>query len=159
MKSEWGSPSATQMIKKGLRFGYKERISSLFWPLTVCVVGHCYTWSHSMTQSGFLWTGDQPDAETNTQQQTTFTRDRHPCSRGIRTRNPRKRAAVDPRLPHGRRDRLEGRSWTYIVTECDIPMKLARIIKSFKWNIQQSPDKQTLVLHVSYQECLKRLML
>ena len=55
---------------------------------------------------GLLWTSDQPDAETCTWQHTTLTRDRHPCSHGIRTRNPRKRAAVDPRLrPRFHRDR------------------------------------------------------
>jgi hypothetical protein len=55
---------------------------------------------------GLLWTSDQPVAETSTWQHTTLTRDRHPCLGGIRTHNPSKRAAVDPRLrPHGHRDR------------------------------------------------------
>jgi hypothetical protein len=50
---------------------------------------------------GLLWTSDQPDAETYNWQHTTFTRDRHPCPpTGIRTHNPRKRAAVDPHLRH-----------------------------------------------------------
>jgi len=37
--------------------------------------------SHSDTShsAGPLWTSDQPDAETSTWQQLTFTRDIHPC--------------------------------------------------------------------------------
>jgi hypothetical protein len=56
--------------------------------------------SHSGTPHsiGLLWTNDQPVAETSTWQQTTLTRDRHPCPREIRTHNPSKRAATDPRL-------------------------------------------------------------
>ena len=40
-------------------------------------------WSHSDTPHsvGFLWTSDQPDAETSTWQHTTLTTDRHPCPR------------------------------------------------------------------------------
>ena len=49
---------------------------------------------------------DQPDAETPTGQHTTLTRDRHPFPGGIRTRNPSKRVAADPRLrPRGHWDR------------------------------------------------------
>jgi len=41
------------------------------------------SWSHSGTPHpvGFLWTSDQPDAETSTWLHTTLTRDRHPCPR------------------------------------------------------------------------------
>ena len=41
------------------------------------------TWSHSDTPHtlGILWTSDQPDAQTSTWQNTTFTRDRQPCPR------------------------------------------------------------------------------
>ena len=63
--------------------------------------------SHSDTPQsvGHLWTGDQPDAETSTWQHTTITTDIHASSR-IRTSNPSKRAAVDPRLrPRGHWDR------------------------------------------------------
>jgi len=45
-----------------------------------------------------LWTSDQPDTKTSTGQHTTLTKDKHPCPGGIRTRNPRKREAADPRL-------------------------------------------------------------
>jgi len=45
-----------------------------------------------------LWTSDRPGAETETWQHTTLTGDRHPCTGGIRTRNPSKRAAADPHL-------------------------------------------------------------
>jgi hypothetical protein len=52
-----------------------------------------------------LWTSGQPDAETSTWH-TTLTRDRHPSPDGIRTHNPSKRAAADPRLrPRGDWDR------------------------------------------------------
>jgi hypothetical protein len=55
---------------------------------------------------GLLWTSDQPDAETSTWQHITFTRDIH-APGGIRTRNPSKWAAADPRLkPRGHCDRL-----------------------------------------------------
>jgi len=52
------------------------------------------------TQSvGFLWTRDGRDLYLTTHD---------PC--GIRTRNPSKQAAADPRLrPRGQRDRLRGK--------------------------------------------------
>ena len=37
-----------------------------------------------------LWMSDKPVAETFTWQHTTLIRDRHPCPRGFRTRNPSK---------------------------------------------------------------------
>jgi len=63
--------------------------------------------SHSDTPHsvGLLWTSDQPNAETCIWQHTKLTIDRHPCSHGIRTRTPRKRAAAYPRLrSRGHRD-------------------------------------------------------
>jgi len=41
------------------------------------------SWSYSGTPQavGFLWTSDQPHAETSSWQHTTFTRDRHPWPR------------------------------------------------------------------------------
>jgi hypothetical protein len=50
---------------------------------------------------GFLWTSDQPDAVTATWQHTTLIRDIHALGE-IRTRNPSKRTAVDPRLKTAR---------------------------------------------------------
>ena len=47
---------------------------------------------------GLLWTRDQPVADTSFWQHTTLTRNKHPCPGGIRTRNPSKQAAADPRL-------------------------------------------------------------
>jgi hypothetical protein len=48
-----------------------------------------------------LWTNDQPDAEMSNRQHKTQDTDCH-AHRGIWTRNPNKRAAVDPRLrPRG----------------------------------------------------------
>jgi hypothetical protein len=56
---------------------------------------------------GLLWMRDQLVAETSTWQHTTLTRDRYLCPGGIRTDNPSKRAAADPRLrPHGHWDWL-----------------------------------------------------
>ena len=74
------------------------------------------SWSQTDTPRsvGLLWTSDWHITETSTWQHTTFTRDRHPCPAGIRTHNPRKRAAADPRLRLcGHRDRQNVR---YVVT-------------------------------------------
>jgi hypothetical protein len=78
---------------------------------------YCCNWSHSV---GLLWTSDQPDAETSTWQRTTLTADRHRAPGGIRTRNPSKRAASNPRLrPRDGRDRrwviLWMRNWKIIL--------------------------------------------
>ena len=55
---------------------------------------------------GLLWTSDQPVAETSTLQHTTLNTDIHTPG-GIRTHNPSKRAAVDPRLrTHGHKYNL-----------------------------------------------------
>ena len=64
--------------------------------------------SHSDTSHsvGLLWTSDRPVAETSTRHHTTFTTDIHAPGE-IRTHNPSKRAAADPRLrPRGHWDRL-----------------------------------------------------
>jgi hypothetical protein len=54
---------------------------------------------------GILWTSNRPDADTSTWQHTTLTRYIHGFC-GIRTRNPSKWEAADPRIrPRGRRDR------------------------------------------------------
>jgi hypothetical protein len=51
-----------------------------------------------------LWSARRP---TSAWQHTTLTINRHPCSRGIRSRNLSSRAAADPRLrPRGHWDRL-----------------------------------------------------
>jgi len=41
---------------------------------------------------------DQSEAQTSTWQHTTCTRDRHACPWGIRTHDPNKQTAADPRL-------------------------------------------------------------
>jgi len=51
----------------------------------------------SLSHSDTLWTRDQPDAETSTSQHTTLVRDKIPLPGGIRTHNPSKRGAADPR--------------------------------------------------------------
>ena len=64
--------------------------------------------SHSDTQHpvGFLWTSDQPLAETSDNTQHSQQTDVH-APGWIRTRNPIKRAAADLRLrPRGHWDRL-----------------------------------------------------
>ena len=59
--------------------------------------------SHAPQSVGLLWTSDQLVAETSIWQQTTPTRDKHPCPR--RHSNPRSQQAVDPRLgPRGHWD-------------------------------------------------------
>jgi len=50
------------------------------------------THAHSV---GLLWTNDQPQAETSTEQHTTLATERHPANGGIRTHNPWKREAAD----------------------------------------------------------------
>ena len=47
---------------------------------------------------GLPWNRHRPFAETSTWRHATFSTDRYPCPGGIRTRNPNKRAAADPRL-------------------------------------------------------------
>jgi hypothetical protein len=57
------------------------------------------SWSHSDTPHsvGLLWTSDQPDAEPCSWQHSIFTRTDIHAPSGIRTRNPSKRAAAEPR--------------------------------------------------------------
>jgi hypothetical protein len=66
--------------------------------------------SHSLDKPdsvGLLWKNDQPEAETSTWQHTTLKLKNIHATGGIRTRNPSKRAAANPRLrPRGRWDRL-----------------------------------------------------
>jgi len=64
--------------------------------------------SHSDTPHsvGLLWTSDQPDAENSALRNTTLPREDISAPGGIRTCNPSKRDAVDPRLsPCGYRGR------------------------------------------------------
>jgi hypothetical protein len=71
-------------------------------------ITHSFDTPHSV---GLLWTSDQPVEETSTWPQTTHTRDKYPCPGWIRTHNPSKRAAIDPRLrPRGHCDRHAKRS-------------------------------------------------
>jgi len=63
--------------------------------------------SHSDTPQlvGLLWMSDQPDAETYISQHVTQDTDIHAPPGGIRTRNPSKTVASDPRLrPRVHRD-------------------------------------------------------
>ena len=72
---------------------------SFFYPGATALVGQglliiVYSQSHSV---GLLWIRDQRNAETSTWQHTTLTRHIH-APGGIRTHNPSKRAAADPRF-------------------------------------------------------------
>jgi hypothetical protein len=59
------------------------------------------SYSDTPLSIGLLWTGDHPDAETSTRQRTTRETDILALG-GIRTHNPCKRAAADPRMrPRG----------------------------------------------------------
>ena len=60
--------------------------------------GFAITLRHTKPYSvGLFWTSDQLVAETSTRQHTTLNTDIH-ATGGIRTHNPSKRAAADPRL-------------------------------------------------------------
>ena len=90
---------------------------SMAWQL---LMGHCLiigaSHSHSdIPQSvGLLWTGDRPVAETSTWQHTTLATDNY-APWGIRTYNPSKRAAADPRLrSHGPRFIVTSYNFTII---------------------------------------------
>ena len=57
-----------------------------------CSKLHSLNTPHSV---GLLWRSDKPDAVTCIWKHKTLTRDRYPCSGGIRTRNPSKWVAAD----------------------------------------------------------------
>jgi len=67
---------------------------------------HFHTELDTPHSAGLLWTSNGPVAEVSNWQNTTLTRERHPCRGGIRTRNSSKRSAADPRPRlHGHRNR------------------------------------------------------
>jgi hypothetical protein len=69
------------------------------------------SYSDTPHSAGLLWTSYQPDSGISNRQHTTLTTD-NPVPGGIRTRNPNKRAVVDPRLrPRRHRGRI---SYYYI---------------------------------------------
>jgi len=77
--------------------------SDVFCLFSLGVVGHCYVWSHTTKHPslsvGLIRTRDRPAAETSNWQDI----ESH-APGGIRTHNPSKRAAADPRLtPRGHR--------------------------------------------------------
>jgi hypothetical protein len=80
--------------------------------------GFAITLRHTTHTVEVLWTSDQLDAEMSTWQHTTLTRDKHPWLGGIRTRNPSKRAAADPRFkPRGHRDGITIKSNVFMPTD------------------------------------------
>jgi hypothetical protein len=95
--------------------------------------------SHSDTSHsvGLLWTSGQPDPETSTWQQTTFTTDIH-APGGIRIRNPSMRAAADPRLR-----RCCHWKWYGLIIIIQISngkLTYMKYIKTMKWNSPFSSD-------------------
>ena len=85
---------------------YQTELPFLVWLLlqTHCRCGglllHLITLRHT-TVGRTLLDGWSAVADTSTWQHTTFKREKYPCPVGIRTRNPSKRAAADPRLRMG----------------------------------------------------------
>jgi glyoxylase-like metal-dependent hydrolase (beta-lactamase superfamily II) len=87
--------------------------SDLFYLLIVGVKGYCCAWSQSVTYRhththtphslGLLWTRDRPFAEATAWQDTTLTRNKHPCPRWYL--NPQCQQASCLR-PRGHQDRL-----------------------------------------------------
>jgi len=70
--------------------------------------------SHSDTPNsiGLLWTSDQPETHTSTWQQTTFTKERHPCFRW--NSNPQSQEAS------GYRHKLEtAYTWQLYIRHCN----------------------------------------
>jgi len=63
--------------------------------LLIIEASRSHTHKHSVA---LLWTSDQLVSQNSTSQHTIRTTDRHPCPSGIRTRNPSKLEAADPRL-------------------------------------------------------------
>ena len=89
--------------------------------------------SHSDTQhsAGFLWTSDQPVAETSTWQLTTPTRNRHPCSR--RDSNPQSQER-NGRWPTPWTARPLGSAWKPIrPTKWKVRLIIEGLLKSRKY--------------------------
>ena len=100
--------------------------------------------SHSDTPHslGLLWTGDQPDAETSTWQQTTPTRHRHPCPR--RDSNPQSQQAKGRRhMP--KTARPPGSASKAYVNKG----KLVEV-----YNIQRTPCKFTTIMWIEIGKLL-----
>jgi len=74
---------------------------------------HLFDTQHSVRNR----TGNQPEAETSTWQDTTLTADYISCSGGIRTRNPSKRAAAELTVSRRRHCRRQ-RHFTKLETGC-----------------------------------------
>ena len=67
---------------------------------------HCSVNKINNNNNNFCYSLSHLGADVSSWQHTTLTRDRYPCPGGIRTHNPSKRAAADPRLrPRGHWDR------------------------------------------------------
>jgi hypothetical protein len=94
----------TQLMIRCLVFGrlFSPRGVSNRFRVMACTCGASRSHSMDTPQSvRLLWTSDQPVTETSTWHHTTLTTEIHVHS-GLRTGNPSKRAAADPRLKTAR---------------------------------------------------------
>ena len=109
-------------------------LSFLFWPLLPTrgrcrgLLLHMITFSdtrtHTHTFGRTPLTRDRPVVETSTWRHTTFKGDSHAPAH-IRTRNPSKRTAADPRLkPRGQWDKLVFKTWGLVkpYDSSDLPL-------------------------------------
>jgi hypothetical protein len=101
---------------------------------------------------GLLWTSDQPDAKTSTWKHTALTTD-VPAPSGIRTRYPRKREAVEPRLrPRGHWD------WLKAAYMDEITSWAVLVFLHYR-SLCLSIELITCILNVALSVCPRRLFL
>jgi hypothetical protein len=107
--AEWRLQCKTTQVKKNSTSDFETWISYFFLHYATARKGprsphyRGFTITDTPYSAGFLWTSDQPNAETSDNTQHS-----HPCPTWIRTRNPSKQAATDPHLrPRGHWDRPE----------------------------------------------------
>ena len=94
--------TTTALIRKLLKGFFIIMVQQSPLDQGLLIIDHSWSHSNTLQSVGLLWTSDQPDAGISTWQHTTLTTDTHVIG-WIRTRNPSKRAAADPRLgPRGR---------------------------------------------------------
>jgi hypothetical protein len=90
--------------------------------------------SHSNTPHSvwLYWRRDRQVAGTSTRQNSTFTRDRHPCPGGIRTYYPSKRAAACPRL----RPRVHWDRYSIVILKFDDSQQFQLEVHWFLWSVR-----------------------
>jgi hypothetical protein len=107
------------------------------------------SWSHSDTPHsvGLRWTRDQPVAETSTWQRTILQETDIHDTGGIRTRNPSKRAAEDPRHRPGGHWDWAGK---YTLTVIYGTIVLRHLLFALYWN-SNVHDCHTAFTEATYQ--------